>query len=126
MNTFAALICFLALSTGVSAATPLAVDAALPIPNVIFDSAGNLSIKASATSSPNDFDFLVGHWKLTYKKLKCRLNGCSEWSAPFESYVDMEKVLGGGGNLDRYHEEVAGKRFDGLTLRLIRPGRNGS
>ena len=24
----------------------------------------------------------------------------------------MEKVLGGAGNLDKYHEEVAGKRFD--------------
>src|SRR6187549_4300136 len=110
MNKISALVCFLALSTGASAATPLAVDAALRIPSVMFDSAGNLSIKASATSSANDFDFLVGHWKLTNKKLKCRLHGCTEWSAPFESFVDMEKVLGGAGNLDKYHEEVAGKR----------------
>jgi hypothetical protein len=121
VNTFSALICVLALSTGARAAAPPVVDAAVPIPPVTFDSAGNLSIKASATSSSSDFDFLVGHWKLTNKKLKCRLNGCTEWSAPFESYVDMEKVLAGAGNLDKYHEEVAGKRFDGLALRLFDP-----
>ena len=67
MNKFSALVCLLALSTGASAGTPLTVDAALPIPSVMFDSAGNLSIKASATSSSNDFDFLVGHWRLTNK-----------------------------------------------------------
>ena len=121
MNKFSALICVLALTSGASGATPLGVDAALPIPGVTFDPAGTLSIKASATSSASDFDFLVGHWRLTNKKLKCRLHGCTEWSAPFESFVDMEKVLGGAGNLDKYHEEVAGKRFDGLALRLFDP-----
>lgn len=121
MNAVSALVCLLALSTGAGAATQLAVDTALPIPAVTFDSAGNLSVEASATSSVNDFDYLVGHWRLTNKKLKCRLHGCTEWSQPFESFVEMEKVLGGAGNIDRYHEEIAGKRFDGLALRLFDP-----
>jgi len=99
----------------------LSVDATLPIPAVEVDGKGNLVIKASAMSSRSDFDFLVGNWKLTNRKLKCRLHGCTEWTPPFESFVEMQRVLGGSGNIDKYHQNVDGKPFDGLAVRLFDP-----
>jgi hypothetical protein len=99
----------------------LAVDESLAIPKVSFDASGNLVVKPSSTSSAADFDYLVGKWRLKNKKLKCRLNGCTEWSEEFESFVEMQKVLGGLGNIDLYHESVAGKSFEGLALRLFDP-----
>jgi hypothetical protein len=99
----------------------LSVDKALPIPPLRIDATGRLIIEPSATSSPADFDYLVGKWKLRNKKLTCRLNGCTEWSKEFESYVEMEKVLGGMGNTDKYFENVTGKPFRGMALRLFDP-----
>ena len=43
--------------------TVLTTDPSLPIPKLSFDEKGDLKITASATSSPSDFDFLVGKWK---------------------------------------------------------------
>lgn len=97
----------------------LAVDKALPVPPVESDSSGRLVLKASPTSSSTDFDYLAGKWKLTNKKLECRLGGCTEWSPQFESYVEMEKVLGGLGNTDKYFENVNGKPLHGFALRLF-------
>jgi len=34
-----------------------------------FAANGNLVIKASASSSPKDFDFLVGKWKMHHRRL---------------------------------------------------------
>jgi hypothetical protein len=117
-----AIALLLLTASGVHAETrALSVDASLPIPPLRTNAAGELLIEASPTSSVSDFDYLVGKWKLTNKKLKCRLNGCTEWSPVFESYVDMEKVLGGMGNTDQYFENVSGKPFRGLALRLFDP-----
>ena len=44
-----------------------------------FTPTGDLEIIPSKTSSNNDFDFLVGEWKIRNKKLKTRLNNCAEW-----------------------------------------------
>lgn len=97
----------------------LAVDKDLPIPPVHFDNAGQLLINASPTSASADFDFLLGKWKLRNSKLRCRLNGCTEWSPEFESFVENEKVLGGLGNIDKYYENVSGAPFHGLAVRLF-------
>src|ERR1700761_9360119 len=40
---------------------------------------GELEITPSSTSSPNDFDFLAGKWTMHNKRLKSRLNNCTEW-----------------------------------------------
>jgi len=44
--------------------TVLTNDPTIAIPKVNFDEKGELKIAASTTSSPNDFDFLVGKWKM--------------------------------------------------------------
>jgi hypothetical protein len=48
----------------------LVPDTSLPIPQLHFDSTGALLIKASATSSVHDFDYLIGNWKLRNRRLK--------------------------------------------------------
>src|SRR4029077_7802919 len=50
--------------TGVAQQTVLTTDPTLAIPKVEFDAKGDLKTTASATSSPSDFDFLVGKWKM--------------------------------------------------------------
>ena len=43
---------------------------------------------ASATSSKNDFDFYEGKWNIHNRKLKSRLNNCTEW-LEFEATGEM-------------------------------------
>ena len=85
-----------------------------------FTEKGELDIQPSATSSANDFDYLVGHWKLADKKLKSRLSNSNEWIS-FESTVEMKKILNGIGNMDIYRTTVDGKPFEGVALRLFNP-----
>jgi hypothetical protein len=85
-----------------------------------FTPTGELEIRASANSSQNDFDFLVGKWVLKDKKLKSRLTNSSEW-IEFESTVEMRKLLNGIGNMDIYKTMVDGKPFEGIALRLFNP-----
>jgi hypothetical protein len=88
--------------------------------NIKFTSAGELEIIPSKTSSQNDFDYLVGKWKLHNKRLKTRLNNCTEWTE-FESTVEMSKLLNGIGNMDIYKATLDGKPFEGVALRLFNP-----
>jgi hypothetical protein len=85
-----------------------------------FTQTGEIDIQPSATSSQNDFDFLVGQWKLKDKKLKSRFNNSNEW-IEFESTVEMRKLLHGIGNMDIYRTTVEGKPFEGVALRLFNP-----
>ena len=92
----------------------------LSIGELKFTATGELDMKASATSSQNDFDFLVGKWVLKDKKLKSRLTNSNEW-IEFESTVEMHKLLNGIGNMDVYRTAVDGKPFEGIALRLFNP-----
>jgi len=92
----------------------------LEIPKINFDNNGNLIITASASSSKNDFDFFVGKWRLHNKKLKTRLNHCTEWTE-FESTQEMYKVLNGIGNIDNFLATFDGVPFEGMTVRLFNP-----
>jgi hypothetical protein len=62
------------------AETPvLTADESIPIPKVTLDAKGDLVLTASFTSSPQDFDFLVGKWKMHNRHLNKRLENCQEW-----------------------------------------------
>ena len=80
----------------------------------------NLNIAASPTSSPHDFDFMVGKWKIYSRKLKTRLNNCDEW-LEFDARQEFKKILNGFGNIDNFITEFDGKPFEGMTLRLFNP-----
>jgi len=93
-------------------------DTTIAIPKLNFDSAGDLIIKASPASSSEDFNYLIGNWKLKNRKLKSRLTNCTEW-IEFESKVAMHQVLGGNGNIDKYTDTASGKPYEGIALRLF-------
>lgn len=104
--------------------TVLTTDPTLAIPKVSFDDRGELKIIASATSSPNDFDFLVGKWKMHNRRLNKRLEGNNEWTE-FDSYDENSKILSDTADVDTYSTTempgMEGKHFEGLTLRLFNP-----
>src|SRR6266481_8973741 len=106
------------------AKTELAADESIPIPKLSFDEKGDLKITASATSSPNDFDFLVGKWKMHNRHLNKRLENCKDWTE-FDSFSENSKILSDTADMDIYSTTEFpgqdGKRFEGLTLRLFNP-----
>jgi hypothetical protein len=81
---------------------------------------GNLAITAAATSSKNDFDYLVGNWNIRNRTLKEPLAGSDAWEE-FDATQEFRLVLLGLGNVDVFHAEFAGKPFEGLTVRLFEP-----
>jgi len=80
----------------------------------------DLNIIASENSSPDDFDFLVGKWRIHNKKLNKRLAGCDEWTE-FEASGECRKILNGFGNTDSFKTELDGAAFEAMTLRLFNP-----
>jgi hypothetical protein len=98
----------------------LKADESLPIPKLNFDENGALVIAPSATSSPQDFDFLLGKWKLKHRKLKSRLSGSNEWEE-FETAVEDFTILEGKGNMDVGYATRDGKPWEGRTIRLFNP-----
>ena len=93
------------------------------IPQIQFDAAGELIITASPSSSKHDFDFYEGRWKLHNKKLRSKLDNCTEW-LEFESTQEMYKILGGIGNIDNFLATFDGEPFEGMTVRLFNPKTN--
>lgn len=86
----------------------------------LFNSNGDIHIIASKNSSPEDFDFFIGSWKIHNKKLKTRLNHCTEW-LEFEATSECHKILNGFGNTDQFITEFNGVPFQGATFRLFNP-----
>ena len=83
-----------------------------------------LQANATATSSPSDFDFLVGKWVMHNRRLNKRLENCKDWTE-FDSSDENSKTLSGVADMDIYSTTEMpgqeGKRFEGLTLRLFNP-----
>jgi hypothetical protein len=102
----------------------LKADSTIAIPKIILDAHGELVVTASASSSPADFDFLIGKWKMYHRRLNKRLENCKDWTE-FESRDDGHKILNGIGNVDSYYTDelpgMEGKSFEGFTLRLFNP-----
>lgn len=81
---------------------------------------GLLIAAPSATSSRYDFDFLEGRWDVYNRKLKTRLNGCSQWDE-FTATQELRIILQGLGNTDQFMTMINGRVFEGMTLRLFNP-----
>ncbi|MGN6421376.1 MAG: hypothetical protein ACTHMC_27930 [Pseudobacter sp.] len=92
--------------------------------NAHIGSGGELVIKASATSSKEDFNFLAGNWIMENKRLKSRLSNSTEWVAYHSTSQNMGIILNGLGNLDFFRTEynqVNDQPYEGITLRLFNP-----
>lgn len=81
---------------------------------------GKIAVTASRTSSSNDFDYLVGHWNIRNRTLKQPLTGSDE-REEFDATQRLQPILLGLGNIDIFHTVLAGKPFEGLTVRLFDP-----
>src|SRR5262245_3227679 len=71
-------------------------------------------------STKHDFDFLHGSWSVRNRSLKGRLQGSTEW-VEFDAHSDVEPLLDGFGQLDRYRAVRDGTTIHGITLRLFDP-----
>ena len=104
--------------------TVLTTDSTIVMPTVAFDAKGELKIAASASSSQNDFVFLVGKWIMHNRRLNRRLENCKDWTE-FESTDENSKILSGIGDIDTYKTNempgMAGTPFAGFTLRIFNP-----
>ena len=68
----------------------------------------------------NDFDFLIGKWKVHHFRLKERLKGCTEWEE-FEGDSTDRKILNGLGNMDENILHRASGDVHAITVRLFNP-----
>ena len=66
----------------------------------------------------NDFDFLVGNWKMRHRRLKERMKECTEWEE-FEGTAVGKKLLNGLGHCDEVVMNRATGTTYGYTLRLF-------
>ena len=68
----------------------------------------------------NDFDFLIGAWKVHHRSLKARLKGSTEWGE-FSGEMTCRKILNGLGNLDENLIYWNTGPVQAITLRLFNP-----
>ena len=61
----------------------------------------------TSPSSHTDFDFFIGSWDVSHRRLKARLAGCADWDE-FKGTTVVRKVLGGFGNIDDNVLELPG------------------
>jgi hypothetical protein len=71
-----------------------------------------------SVSSVNDFDFLMGRWRVQHRKLKERLANSSEW-VEFEGTLYAQKLMEGAGNVDDNVFYVPGGTYRGVGLRAF-------
>jgi hypothetical protein len=74
----------------------------------------------AARASKHDFDFLHGSWNVHNRYLKGRLRHSTEW-VEFDAQSDVQPLLNGLGQLDRYGAVRDGNAIEGVTLRLFNP-----
>ncbi len=65
---------------------------------------------------PTDFDFYIGSWNVTHRRLNERLTGCIEWTT-FPGSCVAQKILGGFGNMDDNVLELPAGTYRAVTLR---------
>ena len=68
----------------------------------------------------NDFDFLIGTWKVHHRTLKKRLNGSTEWNE-FEGDTVSSKILNGVGIMDHSILHAPTGAVHAMALRLFNP-----
>ena len=72
------------------------------------------------TSSADDFDFIIGDWRVLHRRLKQRLVGCTDWME-FEGTSTTRKILGGLGNLEDNVLELPDGAYRAVAMRSFDP-----
>ena len=68
----------------------------------------------------NDFDFLLGAWKVHHRILKQRLKGCLDWQE-LEGDTVNRKILSGLGNIEETVIHMQTGPVQAIALRLFDP-----
>ena len=68
----------------------------------------------------NDFDFLIGSWKVHHRTLKKRLHASTEW-VEFEGDMVSRKILNGLGVLDENLIQTKNGPVQAMAFRLFNP-----
>jgi len=71
-------------------------------------------------SSPNDFDFLVGDWRVSHARLHERLVGSSDWRS-FGGVCSMRKLMNGVANVDDNILQLPSGVYRAISLRSFDP-----
>ena len=69
-------------------------------------------------SAANDFDFLIGDWRVAHRRLKDRLVGSDVWEE-FVGTCAVRRILGGHGNVDDNLIELPDGAYRAATLRAF-------
>lgn len=72
----------------------------------------------AGTIDLQDWNFLVGRWKVRHRRLKARLAGCIEWDA-FDGTCVNWTTLGGKGNVDDNLIELPGGAYRAMGIRAL-------
>lgn len=75
---------------------------------------------AAGHPGARDFDFLVGRWRVSHRRLRQRLAGCTEWEE-FEGTSTMWPLLSGLGNVDDNVIGLPSGRYRALSMRAFDP-----
>ena len=75
---------------------------------------------AEENDGRDDFDFLIGTWRVHHRRLKERLKGSTEWEE-FEGETVDRKILNGIGNQDENILHRKTGSIHAISLRLFNP-----
>lgn len=72
------------------------------------------------TSSPADFDFVLGRWRVAHRRLKERLAASTEW-VEFAGTMETRPVMGGLGNVEDNVLHLPEGTYRAVALRSFNP-----
>lgn len=67
-----------------------------------------------------DFDFFFGSWRVHHRRLRQRLQACTEWDA-FDGTSRVWPLMGGQGNVDDNLLDLPGGAYRAVSLRAFDP-----
>jgi hypothetical protein len=73
--------------------------------------------------SLQDFDFLVGRWKVQHRRLRTRLAGSNNWEE-FDGECSMQKILGGQANIDDNVLNAPRGTYRAMSVRVFEPAQD--
>jgi hypothetical protein len=79
-----------------------------------------MAVETAPPGSIGDFDFLVGRWRVSHRRLVGRLVGSTEWEA-FDGECTMQKMLGGQANVDDNVLHAPAGTYRAMTIRVFDP-----
>ena len=80
----------------------------------------NMTTEQTMSTGIDDFNFLLGHWRVENYRLLKRLQNCDEWET-FPATQHNQALPGKIGNIDDFIAETWRPGFVGLSLRLFNP-----